>query len=159
MIKCILDLYGKDSIAYYQGDKDEIDEQVWDFFHKLVNGYPLNILCSAIAPSIGIEIDIKTILLLQLVGGYSPDIDGMHIRGDINILLTGQGIEELLSEVASVNPKAVYMTGQDASDVNWFDDVNKDGALCVNQIHEMDEDESQIVLMQEAIWRRYVYSL
>jgi hypothetical protein len=53
--------------------------------------------------------------------------------------LTGQGIEKLLQKVAFVNPKAVYMTGQDASDVHWFDDVNKDGALCVNQIHEMDE--------------------
>ncbi len=47
-------------------------------------------MAGSIAPEIYGHVDIKKVLLLQLVGGVSKQTaDGMKIRGDVNVCLMG----------------------------------------------------------------------
>jgi len=49
----------------------------------------LSYLAKSIAPSIYGHEQIKKSVLLQLVGGMEKEANGVHLRGDINILMIG----------------------------------------------------------------------
>lgn len=72
-------------------------------------------LAASIAPSIHGLMDVKKVLLLQLVGGVTEVFsDGMRLRGDIHVLLMGDpGVakSQLLGQVSRIAPRAHYTTG------------------------------------------------
>lgn len=87
-------------------------------------------LAKSIAPAIyGME-DIKKALLLLLVGGVDKEtVDGMKIRGNLNVLLMGDpGVakSQLLKYIAHISPRGVYTTGKGSSGVGLTAAVVKD---------------------------------
>lgn len=81
-----------------------------DIYEKFIN---------SIAPTIVGYTEIKEAILLQLFGGVRKELpDGTTRRGDIHILLVGDpGVAKslLLRYVASLAPKARYVTGKGTS--------------------------------------------
>ena len=89
-----------------------------------------NNLSQSIAPEIYGHNDIKKALLLLLVGGVTKvTVDGMKIRGDINICLMGDpGVakSQLLKYISKIAPRGVYTTGKGSSGVGLTAAVMRD---------------------------------
>ena len=87
-------------------------------------------LSQSIAPEIYGHKDIKKALLLLLVGGVTKiTVDGMKIRGDINICLMGDpGVakSQLLKFISKIAPRGVYTTGKGSSGVGLTAAVMRD---------------------------------
>ena len=87
-------------------------------------------LISSIAPSVYGHEKVKEALVLQLFGGVKKIRDrGDTTRGDIHILLIGDmgtGKSILLKKIASVAPKARYVSGKGASGTGLTAAVVKD---------------------------------
>ena len=144
IVQFILHFYGRDSIP------SQYEVTIHEEIYTVATGIePLKSLALALVPTISIAIDIRKLLILQLVGGCSRVYnEGEQIRGDINILLRGQGLDNLLREIAS--SKDAYMTGQDSSDTDLIEALNGEGGfVCIHEILEMGD--SQLVLMHEAM--------
>lgn len=91
----------------------------------------VDVLIDNIAPSIYGHRDIKTAILLSMVGGQSKERDGMRIRGDINVLLMGDpgtAKSQFLRYVMQISHRAVMSTGQGSSAVGLTASVQKDAA-------------------------------
>ncbi|ELA42253.1 uncharacterized protein VICG_00652 [Vittaforma corneae ATCC 50505] len=89
----------------------------------------IDILIDNIAPSIYGHRDIKTAILLAMVGGQSKEKNGMRIRGDINVLLMGDpgtAKSQFLRYVEKTSYRAVISTGQGSSAVGLTASVQKD---------------------------------
>jgi DNA replication licensing factor MCM2 len=86
-------------------------------------------IIKSIAPSIYGHEDIKTAIALSLFGGVEKHINGMRIRGDINVLLLGDpgtAKSQFLKFTEKTAQRAVFATGQGASAVGLTASVRKD---------------------------------
>lgn len=89
----------------------------------------VDILVESTAPSIYGHKDIKTAILIAMVGGQPKEKDGMKIRGDINVLLMGDpgtAKSQFLRYVEKTSHRAVMSTGQGSSGVGLTASVMKD---------------------------------
>ena len=90
-------------------------------------------LVDVIAPSIFGYKEIKTALLLQLLGGTRKIMgDGVIRRGDIHILLVGDpgsGKSQLLQFISKIAPKGRFVSGKGASGAGITASVVKDEFL------------------------------
>ncbi|MBU0930086.1 MAG: minichromosome maintenance protein MCM, partial [Nanoarchaeota archaeon] len=90
-------------------------------------------MISTIAPSIYGHEDVKSALVLQLMGGVRKERkDGTKTRGDTHVLLVGDpgsGKSELLKFISTAAPKARYLSGKGATSAGLTASVVKDEFL------------------------------
>lgn len=92
----------------------------------------VDLLIDSVAPSIYGHREVKTAVLLAMVGGESKERESMRIRGDINVLLMGDpgtAKSQFLRFIHSTSHRAVLATGQGSSGVGLTASVRKDTAL------------------------------
>lgn len=105
------------------------EEDVKEIKEISKNPNVVDVLIDNIAPSIYGHRDIKTAILLSMVGGKAKDKNGMRIRGDINVLLMGDpgtAKSQFLRYIEKTSHRAVMSTGQGSSAVGLTASVQKD---------------------------------
>lgn len=151
--------------SYEEIDVNEEEEQVIRDLASSKN--ILNTIVKSIAPSIWGHNDVKKALALQLFGGVKKKrSDGTPMRGDIHMLLVGDpGVAKsvMLSFIASVAPKARYVSGKSATGAGLTATVVKDeflkgwsleagamvlankGIVCIDEFDKMNEEDRSTI--------------
>ncbi len=143
------------SINLTDKDKEEIER-----LSKQHNA--LDKFANMVFPDIYGYEDIKKAIVLQLIGGNKKVTKaGTRLRSNIHILLIGDpGIAKsrILQQVASISPKAIYVSGKSASGVGLTATVEKDeyvgwtlkagavvlasgGMVTIDEFDKLDDDE------------------
>lgn len=93
----------------------------------------LDLLARAVAPSISGYLEVKKGILLMLVGGVKKStMEGIQLRGDINVCLLGDpatGKSEILRWVSKFLPRAVFTSGKSSTAAGLTASVVKDNDL------------------------------
>ncbi|KAJ3005300.1 UNVERIFIED_CONTAM: MCM DNA helicase complex subunit mcm6 [Siphonaria sp. JEL0065] len=110
-------------------------------YHKLV---------TSIAPHIFGHEDIKKGVLLQLLGGvHKKTMEGINLRGDINVCVVGDpstAKSQFLKYVASFMPRAIYTSGKASSAAGLTASVVKD-----EDTHEFTVEAGALMLADNGI--------
>lgn len=88
-----------------------------------------NKLSESLFPTIHGHSNIKSAILLMLVGGVSKTRD-IRLRGDINVLLVGDpgtAKSQFLKQTSALNPRSIYTSGKSSSAAGLTAAVVKDG--------------------------------
>jgi len=101
-----------------QTDKDRF-EQISEHVNMSGKRDCLDLLARSVAPSISGSLEVKKGILLMLVGGVKKStMEGIQLRGDINVCLLGDpatGKSELLRWVSKFLPRAVFTSGKSST--------------------------------------------
>lgn len=104
-------------------------EELTEYAEAVPPNNALEVFASSIAPEIYGHVDIKKVLLLQLVGGVDNNPQGMKVRGNINVCLMGDpgmAKSQLLCFVERLAPRCTYTTGRGSSGVGLTAAIVKD---------------------------------
>lgn len=88
-----------------------------------------NNLSESLFPTIHGHSNIKSAILLMLVGGVSKSKD-IKLRGDVNVLLVGDpgtAKSQFLKQTSALNPRSIYTSGKSSSAAGLTAAVIKDG--------------------------------
>ncbi|ABN65660.2 DNA replication licensing factor, MCM6 component [Scheffersomyces stipitis CBS 6054] len=110
----------------YQGSNDQeifltslSDSEVSQLKEMVKDEHVYNKLVQSIAPAVfGHEVVKKGILLQMLGGVHKQTIDGINLRGDINICIVGDpstSKSQFLKYVCGFSPRAIYTSGKASS--------------------------------------------
>jgi DNA replication licensing factor MCM6 len=95
-------------------------------------------LAKSISPSVYGHLDVKKGILLQLFGGvHKQTIEGIKLRGDVNICIVGDpstAKSQFLKYICSFLPRAIYTSGKASSAAGLTASVLKDpetGEFCI----------------------------
>ncbi|CAK7890947.1 DNA replication licensing factor Mcm6p [[Candida] anglica] len=130
------DTTNSSAIAYQGTNEQEVfltsltDSEVSQLKEMVKDDYVYNKLVKSIAPAVfGHEV-VKKGILLQLLGGvHKETIDGINLRGDINICVVGDpstSKSQFLKYVCGFSPRAVYTSGKASSAAGLTAAVVKD---------------------------------
>jgi DNA replication licensing factor MCM6 len=95
-------------------------------------------LAQSISPSVYGHLDVKKGVLLQLFGGvHKKTMEGIKLRGDINICIVGDpstAKSQFLKYICSFLPRSIYTSGKASSAAGLTASVLKDpetGEFCI----------------------------
>lgn len=95
-------------------------------------------LAESIAPSVYGHVDVKKGVLLQLFGGvHKQTMEGIKLRGDVNICIVGDPAtakSQFLKYICSFLPRSIYTSGKASSAAGLTASVLKDpetGEFCI----------------------------
>lgn len=95
-------------------------------------------LAQSISPSVYGHLDVKKGILLQLFGGvHKSTMEGIKLRGDINICIVGDpstAKSQFLKYICSFLPRSIYTSGKASSAAGLTASVLKDpetGEFCI----------------------------
>ncbi|ODQ77585.1 hypothetical protein BABINDRAFT_172682 [Babjeviella inositovora NRRL Y-12698] len=116
----------EDTQTSFKTDDDKVDQELFlqslteqelaDLKEMVKDDHVYNKLVSSISPAIfGHEVVKKGVLLQMLGGVHKKTIDGINLRGDINICIVGDpscAKSQFLKYVCGFSPRAVYTSGK-----------------------------------------------
>ncbi|KAJ3262196.1 MCM DNA helicase complex subunit mcm6 [Chytriomyces hyalinus] len=141
--------------TFETGDVEEIErqfnqEELAEIYEMKADRLLYHKLVTSIAPHIFGHDDIKKGVLLQLLGGvHKKTLEGINLRGDINVCVVGDpstAKSQFLKYVAGFMPRAIYTSGKASSAAGLTASVVKD-----EDTHEFTVEAGALMLADNGI--------